>query len=163
MKLWKHTLISAIAFFGVSSTVLYTSCNDDACLKLKCRNGGTCADEYCKCPTGYEGTQCENKVADRYLGKYYGVTKINELPPFIDSALIELVKYPNIVEFKRFSRADDRITGTINASGVVFINNDPNYGGRQIVLTIDGSKLTFQSSEKRNDTLQQVNFTGSRK
>ena len=147
MKLWKHTLISAVAFLGISSTVLYTSCNDDSCLKLNCRNGGTCADNLCKCPSGYEGTQCENKIADRYIGGYVGITKVNEEPPMTDSARIFLVKYP----------------ATVNPNNVIILS-DPNYGGRNITISYDDAtrKLTFQSVEKENGVIRSYNFTGTK-
>ncbi len=163
MKLWKHTLVSAIAFLGVSSTVLYTSCNDDSCKKLNCRNGGTCADNLCKCPSGYEGTQCENKIADRYIGVYYGITKVNEEPPFLDTARILLDKYPASVSFVRVKRLDDTIRGTINPNNVILVS-DAKYGGRNITITVDNAtnKLTFQSVEKENSLIRSYNFTGTK-
>ncbi len=163
MKLWKHTLVSAIAFLGVSSTVLYTSCNDDSCKKLNCRNGGTCADDLCKCPSGYEGTQCEFKIADRYIGGYVGITKVNEEPPMTDSARIFLVKYPATVGFYRTKRYQDTIIGTINPNNVIILS-DPNYGGRNITISYDDAtrKLTFQSVEKENGVIRSYNFTGTK-
>ncbi|HLO69463.1 MAG TPA: calcium-binding EGF-like domain-containing protein [Flavipsychrobacter sp.] len=163
MKLWKHTLVSAIAFLGVSSTILYTSCNDDSCKKLNCRNGGTCADDLCKCPSGYEGSQCENKIADRYIGVYYGITKVNEEPPFLDTARILLDKYPSSVSFVRVKRLDDTIRGTINPNNVIILS-DSKYGGRNITISVDNAtnKLTFQSVEKENSLIRSYNFTGTK-
>ena len=161
MKLWKHTLISTLAFIGLSSTVLYTSCTDDACLKLKCRNGGTCADDKCKCPTGYEGSQCESRSADRFYGIYHGTTKINQAPPFIDSVYVRVSQYPNVIKFIRVSRADDVIEGTIGSNGNVTINNDPKFGGRDIVINVENEKLTFTSTEHSDGGLQNIVFVGT--
>lgn len=160
MKFWKHTLISTIAFIGIAFTVLYSSCADDSCLKLKCRNGGTCANEKCKCPTGYEGTQCELLAADRFRGAYKGITQINRETPIIDSAIITVAKYPNTINFRRWSRYDDVLVGQVGSNGKVTID-DPNYGGRQIVITVENGKLTFDASEHVHDSLQQINFTGT--
>lgn len=160
MKLWKHTLISTIAFIGIASSVLISSCTDDSCLKLKCRNGGTCADEKCKCPTGYEGTQCESVAVERFYGSYHGITKINELPPFIDSAFVTVASYPNQIIFRRGSRWDDTIRGTIGANGIVSMF-DPKYGGRDIVMSVEGEKFVFNATERLDGKVQNINFTAT--
>ncbi len=164
MKLWKHIIISATAFLGISTTMLYTSCKDDACLKLKCRNGGTCSDNFCKCPSGYEGTQCEKRAADRYIGIYRGISKVNNEPPFLDSAKIEVVTYPATVMFRRLSRYEDTIIGTIQPSNIISIKNDPKFGGRDITISIDDNtgKLNFQAIEKQSGDIRTTTFTGTK-
>ena len=160
MKFWKLTLISTIAFIGIAFTMLYSSCADDSCTKLKCRNGGTCANEKCKCPTGYEGTQCELLAANRFRGFYKGITQINQFPPFIDSATVTVVSYPNTISYRRHSRFADEVICTVGANGKVTYN-DNNYGGRQIVINVENGKITVDATERPNDTLQQINFTGT--
>jgi len=74
MKFWKQILLTTLAFFSIVSTTLYISCEKDQCSALQCQNGGTCVAGLCQCATGYEGTSCEIRSVDRYLGTYYGVT-----------------------------------------------------------------------------------------
>jgi hypothetical protein len=160
MKFWKHTLLTTVAFLGIAFSLIYSSCADDSCTKLKCRNQGTCANEKCKCPTGYEGTQCELLAGDRFRGLYHGITQINQEPPFIDSAVITVEKYPNVIKFKRYSRSEDIIIGTIASNGKVTYN-DNSYGGRQVIMNVENGKLTVDYTERKNDTLWQINFTGT--
>lgn len=166
MKLWKHIIISATAFLGISTTMLYTSCKDDACLKLKCRNGGTCSDNFCKCPSGYEGTQCENKAADRYIGRYLGITKISNEPPFSDTVYIDLKSYPATVMIRRVSRYTDSLYGTITPNNNINIKNtDPIYGTREINISLNDNtqNLSFQAVETLNGEIRATSFTGAKK
>src|ERR1044072_8728888 len=91
MKLWKNTLITAFAFIGISSTVLYTACVKDACADLKCQNNGTCTDGFCHCPTGYEGTECELLSTDRFQGVWVGTSVINTKPVDVIPTLYDTV------------------------------------------------------------------------
>jgi hypothetical protein len=111
MKVWKITFITMLAFFAVGSIVLYSSCERDACLDLKCRNGGACAEGYCRCKTGYEGAECEIMAADKFLGLYIGErTCVGS--PVPDTVLIFLDDYPNKVKMVQFSRKEDTLSGT---------------------------------------------------
>lgn len=46
-------------------TTFYKPCKDVICL-----NGGTCLDGDCQCPAGFEGTKCEVKSVDKFIGNY---------------------------------------------------------------------------------------------
>lgn len=64
---------SALAFAAFAATSL-SSCTEDKCKGTVCAYGGTCVDGTCKCPTGYEGPQCETINRDYYKG----IWKVNE-------------------------------------------------------------------------------------
>src|SRR5690606_5316654 len=117
MRFWKHTLITAFAFIGISSTVLYTSCEQDACIDLKCRNGGSCSEGFCRCKAGYEGAECEHTALEKFVAVYYGYTKCNEDAPRIDSVRIRKVTEPNVVSVIKYSRFADTLTGTVSPDG----------------------------------------------
>ncbi|HTN44888.1 MAG TPA: hypothetical protein VL098_00970 [Flavipsychrobacter sp.] len=112
MQLWKTTFITVCAFLGVTSTMLYTSCEQDPCLDLKCEHGGSCAEGLCRCKVGYEGAECEIMAADKFLGLYVGERACDGLTPIRDSVIIFLDKYPNKVKLVQTSRINDTLSGT---------------------------------------------------
>jgi EGF-like domain len=50
-------LILLLILFAVLS-----SCKKDACDGISCKNGGTCENGECLCPTGYTGADCSQRV-----------------------------------------------------------------------------------------------------
>lgn len=162
MNFWKTTMISACAFLGISSTVLYTSCEQDACLDLKCRNGGTCTDGFCRCASGYEGTQCEYSVAMKFVGHYYGDTKCDSQPSYIDSAYVYIEKSPNIIGVVRHNYLKDTFFATVNAdatSATVTTVEDQ----RSVHVTIDDTKkLTLKVQETINGKSRDCTFHGTK-
>jgi hypothetical protein len=72
MKSIKHIALSAILTVSAFGAITYTSCTKDECQDVVCQNGGTCDAGVCSCPTGYEGTNCETKSRDKFVGVYTG-------------------------------------------------------------------------------------------
>ncbi|WP_276135132.1 hypothetical protein [Polluticoccus soli] len=64
MKHLSSIVLSAMLTCLMFSAVLYSSCSKsiDKCETVVCKNGGTCTDGLCKCPTGYEGAACETQT-----------------------------------------------------------------------------------------------------
>jgi len=112
MNIWKTSLITAFAFIGITTTVLYSSCEQDPCLDLKCKNGGACVEGLCRCKTGFEGAECEIKAADKFLGLYIGERTCTG-SPISDSVLIFLDEYPDKVKMVQYSRMQDTLKGTV--------------------------------------------------
>jgi hypothetical protein len=54
--------------------MLYTSCERNVCDNVTCFNGGSCNSGECRCPTGYEGSQCQTLSVSRFVGTYGGFT-----------------------------------------------------------------------------------------
>lgn len=158
MKFWKHSLVAAFSFFGVASTVLISSCEQDSCLELNCRNGGTCADGFCRCMDGYEGTECEIVVSDLFLGFYKGNTNFNRNEPqFADSMIVYPVEDPNVIGFYRYGTAGgDSITGTIVDRRVEVIE-----GNRRIYLQKTGDQRIELYIENPGGSPQTITFTGT--
>jgi hypothetical protein len=159
MKFWKHILVAGLAFFGVSSTVLFTACEQDSCLDLKCINGGTCADGYCRCVQGFEGPQCEIKANTKFLGKYYGSTECNAWAPIVDSAVVFEVKSPNRIGLKLYSDSTDVLYTTVTGNSIVAKDSVTN---RDLTITVDNKKITIRIEEQVNGKPQNCTFTGNR-
>lgn len=146
MKFWKQSLLSAGMFMAIATTVTYTSCVHDSCKALICRNGGTCADEFCRCPSGYEGSQCEIISRNKFLGTYEGISQINGQPVKRDAAIVE----PNHEDISITSLKVTILTRSPEViSGVI----DPN-GKEVIVQATEDKKVTWKLvSENRIEIL----------
>jgi hypothetical protein len=147
MKLWKHTLITALLFTGAATAVTFTACESDSCLDLVCKNGGSCAEGFCRCPTGYEGTECEVKSAAKFVGFYVGNVKCGILPPLKDTVEIFLVANPNQVKLVQHSRIADTMFGTVvnqnlNIPEITFSDYR-----RAFNVTSDSSRLIYSVQE----------------
>jgi len=179
MKLWKNTLITAFAFIGISSTVLYTACVKDSCADLKCQNNGTCTDGFCHCPTGYEGTECELLSTDRFQGVWVGTSVINTkpvdvIPTLYDTVSIFLTDDPNRVGVVRLNDRQgmnprDTVFGFINGRYIDVDTINLDNGNRRKYYTIElkPNGLTYSSEDitKVNDTAAastRITFMGTR-
>lgn len=72
---FKTILISSIATIAAFTAVVYTSCNRDKCRTINCAHGGVCNDGACTCPAGYEGTNCETIMRNKFLGNWHVLEK----------------------------------------------------------------------------------------
>lgn len=146
MKFWKYTLITALAFIGVSFTVLYSSCVKDSCTDLKCKNGGSCADGFCRCPTGYEGAECEIKVTARFVGSYYGNVRCDMLPGLVDTLDIFLKSEPVTLSVVRRKNPSDTLSGTAAGNTITIAdfngNNTIKYANA-VLDPLNSKKVTF--------------------
>jgi hypothetical protein len=103
MNVLKTAVLSAALFFGLAGTVLMAGCEADACLDLKCQNGGSCAENYCRCPSGFEGAECEFRTADRFLGTFVGMTTCDSSAKIQDTVTVFLVTSPSDVGIVRYA------------------------------------------------------------
>lgn len=114
MKFWKYTLIAATAILSISSSMFYASCTKDSCQNLKCENGGTCAADFCNCPTGYDGAVCENKITDRYVGTYAGgILPLNGQPYKVDTVDVYVSSEPMTLSVVRRKDKTNVYTGLL--------------------------------------------------
>lgn len=67
MKRVKTILLTSGLLLGGFTLITYTSCTKDKCESVNC-NTGTCVDGKCKCPTGYEGANCQTASAKKFIG-----------------------------------------------------------------------------------------------
>ena len=68
----KNIAFSALLTIAAFGAITYVACNKDECKGVTCNNGGTCISGTCNCPTGYEGSTCQTKTRDRFIGTWKG-------------------------------------------------------------------------------------------
>lgn len=88
MRFWKQISLTLFLFAAIVAVALQTSCEKNSCNGISCYNGGACGNGVCRCPTGYEGSQCETIATKRYLGTYSGYISCNNGAYTIDTAVI---------------------------------------------------------------------------
>lgn len=164
MQFWKSTLFTVAAFLGITSTVLYTSCEKDSCTDLRCKNGGSCAEGFCRCTTGFEGAECEIKTAARFLGTYYGYTHCDQDPSLLDTMVIYIRQEPNVLEFYRYGNPTDVITGLPEGQTIVVQQQGSKYV--TVKLDVNNNEINFhveQPASTQPAGKSVCNFVGYKK
>ena len=119
MNRLKAAVVSAALFFTLAGAALMQGCVADACLDLKCQNGGSCAENFCRCPTGFEGAECEFRTADRLIGTYRGFTTCDSFARLADTVTVFLRNAPLEVGVVRYSDSvgarRDTLYGTVES------------------------------------------------
>lgn len=72
MKKFRLIALSALVTVASATAIFSTSCSKDECKDVTCQNGGVCSGGNCTCPVGYEGSRCETKSRDKFIGTYTG-------------------------------------------------------------------------------------------
>ncbi len=178
MKTLKSIILTAFAFGAVAAaTISFSSCEQDSCTVLQCVNGGQCDEGACQCPDGYEGSECEIAVADRYVGVYEGTVRCNYndmiFPIVPDTVRIDMVQRPNLVklEVKGGNTSLQNFKGkVIDGKNIEFeplIATDSlgNEVARiEAFVDFDGNliKVFFQTTNKLTQEKQACSFIGQR-
>lgn len=145
----------------------FNSCRHDSCIDLNCRNGGSCVDDVCQCPTGYEGAECTIQSKSRFIGMWVGTSKCGKYQPEKDT-----------VEFMTWCNPDRLVikTGIGNLSNNTFIGRAgtpemvfEEYEDDNVIISpyvkVDANfmQLSFVSVYKSDPTLRYIcDFEGRR-
>ncbi|MCW3121104.1 MAG: hypothetical protein JWQ38_596 [Flavipsychrobacter sp.] len=132
MKSFKQIALGVIIAVSAFGTVLYTSCTKDACKDVVCQNAGTCTDGKCTCPTGYEGTNCETKSRDKFVGTYVGTETCTV---GTDAYSITLAANSDALKLTYTNLYNDNITATCTMTGL----NTFSFSGTQGGATFSGT------------------------
>lgn len=166
MKNWKSLLVTVFSFFAISGMVLLNSCVKDPCTELSCKNGGSCSEGYCQCPTGFEGAECDITAASRFTGKWAGSTRCNNFPIQVDTVTIELVTAPNEIRLKlgAGNTALLGFKGTAMTPETHFVTHVDADVEIHAYITVDGGllQLYLQTLNKKINTRQNCYFSGVR-
>ena len=142
MKFWKLTLLTVCSFFAISATVLVASCEKDACTELKCKNGSACTEGFCRCTTGFEGTECELKTTNRFIGTYIGYNHCDELPALLDTLDVFLVANPNVVEMRLHNNnPNEKIRGVAEGYTITVPDDASGTGVRKVTAVVDHMQI----------------------
>lgn len=164
MKNWKLSIIAILSFFALATTVVFTSCEQDPCIDLDCKNGGSCSDGYCQCPTGFEGAECEYTSASRFVGMYAGNIKCGNFPNETDTVVIELIEAPNKVRMTIAGGNTSVIImeGTAATPETYFVGHSDEAVEVHAYATVDGDALYvyMESLSKLNPQRQICRFSG---
>ena len=155
MNALKRIFLGASIFAAAAGATLVSGCEEDACLDLKCLNGGSCADGFCRCPTGYEGAECEIRSADRFIGVFAGIQKCDDLPNLADTVEVFLKASPITVGVVRYSDTTDTLTGTVKGYEITFPEfTTDRYG----VIRLTDQNLTFYEENVNGTDVDSGNY-----
>jgi hypothetical protein len=172
MKFWKAIISSAVVFFAVIGTFIYTSCERDPCQNVTCLNGGSCNGGACRCPSAWEGATCNQKVTDRFVGYYAGFTGCNQGAQIIDTVFIvgNIYKNPTTLRIIQKTHPLDTLFGNVVSTestySVVIPDKVANKYNKKYHLTLQSDKTvtlyTYETDARiPGDSINvQCNFLG---
>jgi len=104
---------------------------------VDCGDNGTCVDGICQCAEGYEGTLCESRIIDSFIGEWRSIDYSCENEPAIDVTL-EVAQGNSIREIFISDKEDPEI---------IIVGN----------LTQDGAEIPSQAIEIPNSGISTIN------
>lgn len=117
MKFWKPVLLTFTLFSAITSAIVYSGCEKDPCIDVKCENGGSCKRGVCSCPTGFEGATCADRMTKRFLGYYAGYSVCNNGAEIIDTIfLYEVPKKTTNLSMIQKTHKYDTLTATVSSN-----------------------------------------------
>jgi hypothetical protein len=154
MKFRLHFIITIAICFVLLGAVIITSCEQDPCTNQNCLNGGSCGYGVCKCPTGFDGTYCQTRTIDRFIGAYAGYSKCNGGAFVIDSVFILAAPQlgPLSVKFVMHTNPSDTLYGTAGINQSVYsllipVVTATNYSKEYTVTLQNNNSLVVQTYE----------------
>lgn len=150
MQFLKKIILSAASVFTLSAVLFLSSCAPkNSCDTLVCKNGGTCAADFCNCPTGYDGPECQNKITDRYIGTYTGLTDPrNGQPAHLDTVDVYTSSDPLTLSVVRRRRFDAIYTGIIDNKSNSIVISDVVSGTKKSIVNVTVKAPTTVSTKR---------------
>lgn len=152
MRFWKPVVLTTFSFFAFVTTILYTACEKNPCNNVNCLNGGSCNNGFCRCPTGWENTQCQTKSIARYLGKYAGYSGCDNGAQVYDTVtIVEDNRALNTVSVYMRSLGTSKVlqgyaSNNESTYSIVVTNNDSSKAGSRYYLKL--WTITLQNDKK---------------
>lgn len=121
----RNTTLQFIGIFAVVTASFFSACTDP-CKDINC-DKGTCADGLCLCDAGYEGTLCDTRITNKFVGNFdlseYCTTANSSYPCSITESSSELMEiniynlYASSMTFRAIVN-EDGISFTIPAQTI---------------------------------------------
>lgn len=178
MNTIKSILVSTFGFFAIAAAAVgFSSCEQDSCTVLNCANGGQCVDGTCKCPSGYDGSECNTALSEKYAGVYEGTVRCNYgdilFPIVPDTVYVENVAKPNKVKLKikAGNTSLENFNGTIRDKDNIDFDPLVSYDANGVEVSrincfvdFDGDliKVYLQTTNSINNEKQSCSFIGKR-
>lgn len=172
MQFLKKIFLSTASVFTLSAGLFFTSCAPkNSCDTLVCKNGGTCAADFCNCPTGYDGPECQNKITDRYIGTYSGLIDPHAGQPHkLDTVDVFVSSNPMTLSVVRRNNSSVIYTGVIeNKNNTIVIADIVNGSSTTVVNTTIKAPTSVNVKRTLNlnikeyvsgKTVDEINFNG---
>jgi hypothetical protein len=121
----KKILILSLSTFAVFFLLLAVSCNKNLCKDVVCAYDGVCNGGACTCQLGYEGSNCETRTRDKYLGNW---------------TVYEKGSITNAAQYQVSVGAANNVTQ-------VYIYNFNNYFTALIIANVSGDTITIPNQQ----------------
>lgn len=132
-------IVLTIAIFSFST---FIGCKD-VCKDIDCQNGGACSEVdgegVCTCATGYEGTNCETAINQKFVSTYTVTDSIHGAGSSTSTLdVLASTSNPSRFTMENFGGFQTSIPGDIGADGLEFTVPSTDIGGG---YTISGTGM----------------------
>ncbi len=145
--------MSILTVIAVATVMFINACTSDPCKDVVCNNGGNCVSGTCVCATGYEGTDCSVKSADRYVGSWNG-TDVCTMNYGYTATIAESSTEADKILITNFGGFGSSVVVAATVSGTAFSIASQTFGTVTIAGsgTISSDGLTISVMYTANDT-----------
>ena len=146
--------ISFLGMIAVVTVMFFNACTKDPCKDVNCNTPqGNCVDGTCVCATGYEGTDCSIKSADKFVGTWNGVDVCASTYTYT-TTITESSTEADKILINNFGGFGNQYTANATVTGTSFSVPSQVFGSVTIAGsgTISGDGLTITVTYTANDT-----------
>jgi len=152
MKQVKLILSTALIFICIATGIVFNACIKDPCADISCKNNGVCRDGRCKCPIGFEGPYCTERMYEKFIGTYQGAYRCNGNIP--DNRMVIIApgaKAYDISIYNIFAQ-NDALNATVDGDKIVVAEQTVNNIVFKGTGFVEGLYITMYIEEKDNST-----------
>ncbi|MEY2899643.1 MAG: hypothetical protein RL138_1696 [Bacteroidota bacterium] len=169
MKKFKSIHLMFVAVFATAAMFYLNSCVKDPCKDVVCQNGGTCLSGTCSCATGYEGTNCETAMRDKFINASGYSAVENGSASGASTYTLNITTNSNSVDKVYISNVwstfQNTVNATISGSTITFARQSPDNDGFYVEGngTISGNSITvsYTVTDETSTPIVTDNVTGT--
>ncbi len=154
--------IATVLFAIISLTI--SSCTTDKCEGVICQNGGTCNDGSCACTTGYEGTNCQTRISEKFIGTYGGTETCDGSGASPISILITSLADPALIRINYKEALRANVSGNEITIPLQFFGTGTLEEAYSGTGTLNGNTITLGiiTTDVTTSSVSSCNFTGTK-